>query len=94
MNKILIVDIKNHSYDEPELELVNTLDEAADIVEQFMGDKGFTLIDGVLSDQESKTDTFEDVVYHNGRVIGFIHKNGPCVDILEGKTTILRGKKK
>lgn len=102
MNKIYIVDTRHNASSDPDLELAETMDEAADIIEEFYKEYGFTLKGGSLLDQDGESKTVDEIEWYNGRVVGFQHAggDGPCACVREGKTTVLKtqpkgkGKKK
>jgi hypothetical protein len=101
MAKIYIVDVRHNASSDPDLELVNTLDEAADVIEEFYKEYDFELKGGSLRDANDETDTVDEIEWHNGRIIGFQHAggDGPCACVREGKTTVIKapckkGKKK
>lgn len=68
-------------YDHPGVYVVDNLDQAADVVERFMVQYGFKVVDGELLDPDghpgdSQDDNFMDVKWHDGRPIGFVHCEG------------------
>jgi len=96
MNKIYIVDTRHNASCDPDLEIVETLDEAADVIESFYKEYGFDLVEGSLRDEDGETDKIDETEWYNGRVVGFQHAggDGPCAIVREGKTTVLKGKGK
>ena len=96
MNKIYIVDTRHNASCDPDLEIVETLDEAADAIEEFYKEYGFELKDGSLIDEDGESKTIDEIEWHNGRIVGFQHAggDGPCACVREGKTTVLKGKGK
>ncbi len=84
-----VVDMRHDSTGEAEYKVCKTLDEAADRVEDFMKSYDFEIKNGkpfdpgnvVIGMDDRGYEVFDNVEYHNGRVIAFMHcgGDGPCV---------------
>lgn len=75
--------------DHPEHTVVQTLDEAADVVEKFMKGYGFQTETGALVDPNSdRPEPFDNVEWHNDRPISFMHCDGqgPVVMTTKART--------